>query len=201
MDGTDIYLRFIYLSKLVAGFDFVNYLTDNQKEFIIFKIDLASRQYIPLYGENIETIVAKVNTQFHDTKAGFVTDINNILFLATNTNADLLFLSDVIIDASEPETDTILIHEFAHFLIMSGNQDKIKIDENAKQLGERLYNITDIENVLKTKHLLEFCILLSQLSINYQNGTKAFKDDWEAVKSTMRYDIFPPCMVFSQAQP
>ncbi len=180
--------RVSYLSNLALGFDFENYLTINEKQIVVFEIDTLNRRYLLKEGETFDDILEKSNNKYFDSKAGYLVDIKSKL--QTQIEADLLLLSDIVLNSNPIDLDTIIIHELVHMLIESKNESNLELTEEAITIGGQIYKITDYHNVETTKHNLDFCKLLAQACINYNIKSKNFSTDFLASKSAMRFDIF-----------
>ncbi|MEI8201542.1 MAG: hypothetical protein WCH34_00905 [Bacteroidota bacterium] len=180
--------RINFLSKLALRFDYLNYLEENKKKLIIFQINLLHNNYSIIHGDNSENLIEQANTNFVVSQAGYLYNICSRLKFSEN--ADLFLISDNVLKSNSNEIDTIIIHELVHFLIDSGNSNFKNISEEAKEIGNNIYNLTDSFNEIESKHTIEYCHILSQACINYNAKTQKFSDSEITLKSSMRFDIF-----------
>lgn len=177
-----------YLSAMALCFDFEEYLNTNNKEIIIFEIDTINERYILKEGRNFDQILENSNQKFFHSKAGYLVDIKTKF--NTKVEADLFLLSDVVLSSNPTDLDTIIIHELVHMLIDSGQNNHMAITEYSREIGSIFYKQTDYPNEDITKHTEDFCQRLAQACITYNNKTKNFENDNQAIRSAMRFDIF-----------
>jgi HKD family nuclease len=184
----NIYTRVSYLAKLALQFDFAEYLSKENKQLLIFEIDTQNKTYKLFECENIDHLLEQTNNNYIDAKAGYLFNVKSIF--NTNTEADLLLLSDIVINSNPIDLDTIIIHELVHFIIESGRSSLIEISKEANALGVQIYNLTDKPEEWRTRHNVDFCKSLAQACISYNNITRNFKNSEFATESAMRFDIF-----------
>ncbi|MCX6227042.1 MAG: hypothetical protein NTV01_20225 [Bacteroidia bacterium] len=177
-----------YLSRIALGFDFRQYLEQNQKRFIVFKINTVDSCYELMEGENFNSILDQSNKKYFHSKAGYLVDIKKML--DTEAEADLLLLSDVVLHSNPIDLDTIIIHELVHMIIDSNTPFPLELTEEAVGIGNEIYRLTDYHNELMTRHTVEFCQHLANVCIHYNTETKNFNNGMEAIRSAMRFDIF-----------
>lgn len=177
-----------HLSSISLGFDFENYLTTKNKSIIIFEIDTIGRKYLLKEGQDFDDILKQSNERYFDSKAGYLVDIKSQL--QAQMEADLLLLSDIVLNSDPKDLDTIIIHELIHMIIDSENKAFLKVSEYAKHIGSKIYGMTDYPNESMTKHTEDFCQQLAQACINYTDYTNNFSCGLNSLKSAMRYDIF-----------
>ena len=177
-----------YLSKVALNFNFNEYLITHNKEIIIFEIDTINNRYVSKEGLNFEEILEQANRRYFHSKAGYLVDVKTQI--QTQVEADLLLISDIVLNSNPIDIDTIIIHELVHMLIDSDQSALLDISENAREIGNQIYKLTDYPNETATRHTTDFCQSLAQACITYNNMTKNFMDGTMAIRSALRFDIF-----------
>lgn len=138
--------------------------------------------------ENFDQILEHSNQKYFHSKAGYLVDVKTQL--KTNVEADLMLLSDIVLNSNPIDIDTIIIHELVHLLIDSEQSNQIILSENSREIGSAIYKLTDYPNEDFTRHTEDFCQRLSQTCITYHNKTKNFESVDQAIRSAMRFDMF-----------
>jgi hypothetical protein len=180
--------RINYISKISLDFDFNNYLKENNKEIVVFKIDTLNKKYVIKEGRDFDKILEQANLKYVDSKAGYLVNIK--LHLKTDVDSDLMLLSDIVLNSNPIDLDTIIIHELVHMLIDSEQSHLMTLSEDSEIMGKKIYKITDYCDESCTRHTEDFCINLAQACINYNRMTKNFESDLITIKSAMRFDVF-----------
>ncbi len=178
------------LFKLGFGLDYNSYLTKYKKELIVFKIDRINKKYLLKEGNNFEEILENANIRFVDSEAGYSVDTKTNF--STTYEADILLLSETILNSSLIELETIIIHELTHLIILNSQQiTPPLLSKAAIKFGNQIYNLTDKDNEWLTEHTQEFCQYLAEGCIRYNNETRNFANALLAIKSAMRFDLVP----------
>ncbi len=177
-----------YLSKIALDFDFEEYLNTKNKEITIFEIDTINKKYVLKEGRNFDQILEHSNQKYFHSQAGYLVDVKTQL--KTKVEADLMLLSDVVLNSNPIDIDTIIIHELVHLLIESEQSNQIIISENSREIGSAIYKLTDYPSEYITRHTEDFCQRLTQACMTYHNKTKNFDSVDQAIRSAMRFDMF-----------
>jgi hypothetical protein len=179
--------RLQLVSNLAFKFNYKEYLDNNKRTLVIFEIDTINRNYI-LRSEDPIDFLEEANKRYFDSRAGYLVNVSSQM--TTAMNADLFSLSDIVLNANPADIDTIIIHELTHCLIESGNDTHITINEEALEIAQEIYSLTDRHNEYMTRHTRHFCDVLAQGCIQYVRRTRNFQDEIKCIKSAMRFDIF-----------
>jgi hypothetical protein len=120
-------------------------------------------------------------------KAGY-----SVNLIARGTT-DLLFLSEEVLESSYRDLQTILLHELAHCLIDSGQDDQVTLTEEAIALGTEFYGKLNPFNEESTRHTEHFCQVLALGAINYNRAWSLpdrplFPSAEDCLRSAMRYE-------------
>jgi hypothetical protein len=121
------------------------------------------------------------------SKAGY-----SVNFIANRTT-DVLFLTGEVLDSSYRDLSTILLHELAHCLIDSDQDQYLDITEEARSLGATFYQKLNAYTEPNTGHTTHFCQVLALGAINF-NQANSFPDQplfpsaADCIRSALRYE-------------
>jgi len=189
--NSDIHDRFASLVLSYFGISIDKYLASNNARSLFgYTINLEKRVFMPIFGNPPCSLTDKMNGRFVDSIAGYKVDIRNA-FPAENVNADALLLSTELSSASDPDFNSILLHEACHLIIDGklSNNIELPITEKDRYYGDRLFKKTDYKNEFITRHTINFCILLAAAAQRYSKISEDFTDRWAVINSAMRYDL------------
>jgi hypothetical protein len=121
------------------------------------------------------------------SKAGYSV---NLIAQATT---DVLFLTEDVLQSSYRDLQTILLHELAHCLIDSGQDDLLTLTAEAISLGTGFYGKLNPYNEVWTRHTENFCQVLALGAINYKDAMSLparplFPSAEDCLRSAMRYE-------------
>ena len=159
--------KIISLSSIIFNFDFENYLTTNNKQFIGLLISIDEEKYKYLFGPRVEELIEKANGKFHKAKAGYCVNFQERFEI--EGNYDVFLIGQEILECQENEIDTIILHELVHMLIDSNNIENINfnLSKEAIKFGNLIYKYVDKATEDVTKHTEEFCTCLAEACIRY----------------------------------
>ncbi len=177
--------RIQYVAQLAFDFDFEEYLKRTGKKVIILEVDTIQKRFLPHYGHVSSALIERVNESYEHAQAGFTLDAHLVLSLKDNTA--LFLFSDITLNSNPIDLDTIIIHELSHFMVLSRNEVQPSIE--AYKLGREIYDISSPEYDEITQHTEDYCRLLAQGCINYNEKTRNFRRNADAAKSAMRFDM------------
>jgi len=195
--GKDIQNRFYELAMAIFRFDFTQYLKERSKELYgIHLIMNKSRQAVDcniFFGDIIPTLTSEIKQRgLLSVIAAYRVDADKELALP-NIKADLLMLSDTLLDADEKILMALLTHELCHMVIDSKISHDLRIEQDARSEGEKVRTFTRYAkngpNEHDCYHTDEWFALLyvacDKLAHAYNN---LYANHQDATESALRYD-------------
>lgn len=121
------------------------------------------------------------------SKAGYCVNC-----IAQNST-DLLFLTDDVLQSQYRDLQTILLHELAHCLIETGEDNIITLTEQAQLLGSQFYNCLNPGLEQVTRHTEHFCQILAFGAINFNTTMSLperpfFPTSEDCMRSALRFE-------------
>ncbi len=160
--GNEIKNRIYKYAAEIFCLDFDSYLKENNRNLYGVLINPEKKKFEHLFGDMPDNFLPTINTQFHDTIAGYRVNVGGH-FITIDVNADVFLINKNNINDPEKETDALIIHELCHMIIDSNSLEKINFQINSKDIyhGNKLYKKTDYVNQRITRHTEEFCHILA----------------------------------------
>ncbi len=184
--------RIYQLAIEIFGFDFQQYKDATGRILLGVCINAQQSRFEHLFGDFPKNFLPTINTQFHNTIAGYRVAVG-AHFRELKFEADVFLLNKNNLNDNDKEIHSLLMHEICHMIIDSNSLNEINSTFSEKDKyhgGRKLYKRTDIENKRITKHSVQFCNLLSAASeIAAQKYPNEFTDRWDCINNAMRYDL------------
>lgn len=113
--------------------------------------------------------------------------------LIAQKTTDVLFLTDEVLQSVYRDLQTILLHELAHCLIDSGEDQFVELTDAAITLGNLFYKNLNPALEQATRHTEYFCQVLALGAINYNRAMSLpehplFPSAEGCMRSALRYE-------------
>jgi hypothetical protein len=113
--------------------------------------------------------------------------------LIARGSTDVLFLTEEVLQSSYRDLQTILLHELAHCLIDSEEDNLVTLTAEAIALGTEFYGKLNPYDEVWTRHTEYFCQVLALGAINYNEamslpGRPLFPSAEDCLRSAMRFE-------------
>jgi hypothetical protein len=185
------------IAKDIFGFDMETYLLENKRKLWGITIETKSYEHHALFGDPDPSFLKEASELYrkagdkYNAEAGYKVNVGKIpSFSHLNINADVFLINPERLKNNISNLTALLIHELCHMVIESEliKDIPLKIDKEAMQCGEEIYNKTDKLNENVTKHYLVFCQILAIASHKTQFiYNRLYTDKWDVIKRAMRH--------------
>lgn len=191
LTGEYVAERFRALARECFDASFNKYLeTLGNRSLYGYVIDGDAHTYLPFFGDPpVGLTTSIVQAGFFDSVAGYRVAVQD-RFPQPLLNADVLLISKALLLAPQDEMDTILLHELCHWVIDGDAQAlaSLDVDEDSRRWAQCLYDSTDKDNEITTRHDLEFCTVLSASAATYASRSASLPTRAAVLRSAMRFD-------------